>query len=169
MQEFKVAAKNAADPKDVDLIAIPFGERTLYVKEPKPGQSALFALEANERSILYAAMNFLDLILVTDVDIIADALTEEGEEPPVVQRDEVGDTYYLRELLAEGRIDGGILWGGDDENKQGLVQVILEHWAGRPTSPSSASSSSRKGTGRPSTGRSRGKGSTSSPSRSTAS
>ena len=152
MQEFKVAAKRAAG-EDEEVIEIPFGERTLISKVPTPGQSALF----------YARL-------------VSEATEEERDNGPInavfgllrsILAD--GDVPYLKQLLGEGRIEFKTLFGGDEENESGLVEELLRLAAGRPTEPSSDSSTSQKSTGRPSTGRAPGKGSTRSTSPSTAS
>lgn len=151
MREFKVAAKAAANESD-EIIEIPFGERTLTSKLPTAGQVALFydrvATDPSEdepdNGPVGAVFGFLRGVL--------------GE----------GDLPYLRKLLQEGRIEFSLLLGGDDEGK-GLIDSIMEEYAGRPTGPSTSSSPSRGSTGRPSTGRTPGKGSTRSTSRSAAS
>jgi len=142
MQEFKVASKRAAQEDD-EVIEIPFGDRTLISKIPTPGQSALF----------YARL-------------VSPATEEERDNGPVnavfgllrsILAD--GDVPYLKQLLGEGRIEFSTLFGGDDENPSGLVEELLRQASGRPTEPSSDSSPSQKSTGRPSTGRTPGKGS----------
>lgn len=151
MREFKVAAKKAAG-EATDQIEIPFGERTLIAKLPSPGQVALFydrvSTSPNSKEPdsgpVSAVFGFLR-------GILAD-----------------GDVPYLKSLLQEDRIDFSLLLGGDDEGG-GLVDTIMEEYAGRPTGPSTSSSASPASTGRPSTGRTPGKGSTRSTSRSTAS
>lgn len=155
MQEFKVAAKRAAkeDDEATPVIEIPFGDRTLISKIPSPGQASLF----------YARL-------------VSDSTEEERDNGTVnavfgLLRSVLapGDVPYIKELLGEGRIEFSTLFGGDDENERGLVEELLREASGRPTEPSSDSSSSQKSTGRPSTGRSPGKGSTRSTSKSTGS
>ncbi len=171
MQEFKVAAAKAANPKDLELLDIPFGERVLYVKRPTPGQLAMFPNKARRSTVFIAAMDLLEQMLVTDVKLINEALKgevdDDGNPRPEATAENVGTIYYLERLIEDGVVNDGIIFGGDDDNKQGLVEAIIAEWAGRPTVPSSASSSSRSGSGRPSTGRARGKGSTSGDSTST--
>lgn len=154
MQGFKVAAKRAEKKDDeVEVIEIPFGERTLIATLPTPGQAALFysrlVAENNEEETDNGVINAV-------FGLLRGVLAE-------------GDVPYLKGLLADSLITFGTLFGGDEDNEKGLVDAILAEAAGRPTSPSSDSSPSPKSTGRPSTGRSPGKGSTRSTSRSTAS
>lgn len=159
MQGFKVAAKRA-EKKDnneaeaeaeVEVIEIPFGERTLISTVPTPGQAALFYArlvgtndeQETDNGTVNAVFGLLRAVLAA------------------------GDVPYLKELLGDDRISFGTLFGGDDDNEAGLVDSLLKEAAGRPTTPSSDSSPSEKSTGRQSTGRSPGKGSTRSASRST--
>lgn len=164
MREFVVAAKRAEE-KDVELLDIPFGEKTLYVKRPTSGQTSMFAVNGVERGTLIAAMRLLQTILVTDAKVIAEALQiEEKDLDPKT----IGDIYYLRWLIEEDIISSGTIFGGDDNNPKGLIEAIVEEWAGRPTQPSDDSSESPAPTGQRSTGRSRSKrATTSSTSRST--
>lgn len=154
MREFKVGAQRATKAEDgeVSVIEIPFGERTLVSKLPTSGQVALFyervSSTPNEKEPdngpVGAVFGFLR-------GVLAD-----------------GDVPYLKGLLQNDQIDFELLLGGDDEGG-GLVDSIMEEYAGRPTGPSTSSSASPASSGRPSTGRTPGKGSTRSTSRSTAS
>lgn len=150
MKEFNIAAKDAAG-EDEEVLEIPFGERTLLAKRPTAGQIALFydraasdpTTDEPDNGPVGAVFNFLRGVLAE------------------------GDVPYLKKLISDGSIDFDLLLGGDDKNDRGLVDAIMEEWAGRPTGPSSDSSPSREATGRRSTGRSPGKGSTRSASPST--
>ena len=72
-----------------------------------------------------------------------------------------GDGYdRLRNLVASGEFPPQLLFGGDELNEEGVVDHIISATAGRPTQPSSDSSPSPSTTGKRSTGRSPGKGST---------
>lgn len=151
MREFKVAAKKAAGEAK-DVLEIPFGERTLIASKPSSGQIALFydrvstnpSTDEPDAGPVSAVFGFLR-------GVLAD-----------------GDLAYLKNLLQKDLIEFELLLGGDDEGG-GLVDTIMEEFAGRPTGPSTDSSGSPASTGRPSTGRTPGKGSTRSSSRSTAS
>jgi hypothetical protein len=67
----------------------------------------------------------------------------------------------LHALLEDGTVPFEVLFGGDDNNATGVVEWISTAAGGeRPTQPSRDSSPSPDGTGRKSTGRSPGKGST---------
>lgn len=150
MQGFKIAAKRAAG-KDEEVIEIPFGERTLISRRPKTGQIALFYQRAAsaptddepDNGAIAAVFGLLKGILAE------------------------GDTGYLRGLITDGVIDFGTLLGGDEDNEMGLVDAILAEWAARPTTSSTDSGDSPEKTGRPSTGRTPGKGSTRSTSKPT--
>lgn len=155
MQEFKVAAKRAAKEVDdaTEVIEIPFGERTLIATVPTSGQAALFYTrltrenneEENDNGPVNAVFGLLHSVLAK------------------------GDVPYIKELLGDSRIQFGTLFGGDGDNDAGLVESLLKEAAGRPTEPSTDSSPSQESTGRRSTGRAPGKGSTRTTSKSTAS
>jgi hypothetical protein len=72
-----------------------------------------------------------------------------------------GDGYArLVDLVADGKIPVDLLFGGDADNDQGIVDYIVTEFAGqRPTEPSSDSSPSPNSDGSKSRGRSPGKGS----------
>jgi hypothetical protein len=77
---------------------------------------------------------------------------------------------HVKRLIHERRIDmGDLLGGGTDLNPdRGVIDAVIQEFsAGRPTQPSTASSSSRGRGGPKSTGRSPGRGSTRSDSPST--
>lgn len=152
MQEFKVAAKRATSDEE-EVLEIPFGERVLTARRPTVGQLALFY----DRAAMPPSASEPDNGPVAAVFGLLRGILGDGDVP------------YLRGLLSAGAIEFGTLFGGDDENESGLADAILAEWAGRPTEPSSDSSPSPAKTGRPSTGRTPGKGSTRSTSRSTAS
>lgn len=152
MQEFKVAAKRATSDEE-EVLEIPFGERTLLARRPTVGQLALFY----DRAAMNPTSDEPDNGPVAAVFGFLRGMLGEGDVP------------YLRGLLSSGAIEFSTLFGGNDDNEQGLVDAILAEWAGRPTVPSSDSAPSPEKTGRPSTGRTPGKGSTRSNSRSTAS
>lgn len=172
MQEFRFAAKKATQPKDLELLDVPFGERILYVKRPTPGQIAMWTSHARRTTIFIASMDLLEKMIVTDVKVINEALKgvtdDDGNPRPKATKENIGTIVYLEQLLDDGIINGDIIFGGDGEDhKQGLLDAILAEWAGRPTEPSGDSSTSPNGSGPRSTGRVRGKGSISGDSTST--
>lgn len=74
-----------------------------------------------------------------------------------------GDGYTrLRRLVAEGTVSTALLFGGDEENEEGILDWLVQESVSntRPTTPSTDSSPSRTTGGRRSTGRAPGKGST---------
>lgn len=73
----------------------------------------------------------------------------------------------INELLTNGQITFGTLFGGDELNERGILDTMIQVAIGRPTQPSSDSGQSQRSAGRKSTGRSPGKGSTHSNSRPT--
>lgn len=153
MQEFQFAALEADAEKPDEEIEIPFPDRTLIAKRPTPGAVSAFHLRASGLStdddphngFTFAMWHFLSAHLSED------------------------DVDYLKHKMLEGRITTGTLFGGDGQNSQGLINVLIAQASGRPTEPSNDSSESPKPTGRRSTGRAAGKGSTSSSSASTGS
>lgn len=151
MREFKVAAKRAAGEAK-DEIEIPFGERTLIATPPSPGQVALFY----DRAATTPTEEDPDAGPVSAVFGFLRGVLAEGDVP------------YLKGLLQDRRIEFETLLGGDDDGP-GLIDSIMEEYGARPTGPSTDSSASPESTGRPSTGRTPGKGSTRSTSPSTGS
>ncbi|QUE25330.1 tail assembly chaperone [Microbacterium phage Fizzles] len=71
-----------------------------------------------------------------------------------------GRGRMFRKLLSSNAIPLGLLWGGDEQNEKGIVDTIVSLSSGNPTVEPSGSSTSPSDTGRRSTGRSPGKGST---------
>lgn len=151
MREFKVAAKEAAGETE-EVIEIVFGERTLVSRIPTSGQVALFY----DRLASTSAGDDEDSGAVAAVFGLLRGVLAPGDVP------------YLKQLLQDRRIGFDVLLGGDEEG-EGLVDALMAEYAGRPTTPSTDSSASPESTGRKSTGRSPGKGSTRSASPSTAS
>jgi hypothetical protein len=66
----------------------------------------------------------------------------------------------LRKLIANGTVKPSLLFWGDELNDQGIIGALVAQVTGRPTTPSSDSSATPKTSGRRSTGRAPGKGST---------
>lgn len=73
---------------------------------------------------------------------------------------ENGRGRIIRRFLSANQITWGLVWGGDDQNEKGIVDTIIGLASANPTGGRSVSSSSPPATGKRSTGRSPGKGST---------
>jgi hypothetical protein len=149
--EFRVAAKSARATADQDVVEVTFPNPIGVVKAVRPtsAQAELIG-ESLRISPTRGALEFVGVTMGAKVE------------------------SYLRGLLLDGTLDrediiGG--WGENDEGKNvdGLIDQIMEEFTGRPTEPSTDSSSSRATGGRSSTRRSPGKGSTRSTSPSSAS
>lgn len=76
----------------------------------------------------------------------------------IVLGEEVRD--IIADALRVGTIDMEDVLGGSEQNPDGLIGAIVSEFSGRPTKPSSGSSSKPQPGGRRSTGRAPGKGST---------
>lgn len=147
--EFKIAA--AAARADAEVIEINLGDfGTVEARRPTTAQAQILGADMQQMGTVNAALAFIEMLV-----------SKEAAE-------------YLRGLIRQGVIDredlvGG--WGENDEglNEEGLVDQIIKGFTGRPTAPSTGSSRSQTAGGRRSTGRTPGKGSTRSPSPSTAS
>lgn len=151
MQEFQFAAARAEKPDEALVIEIPFPTRTLISRAPTPAEVSMFNLRSNGLAPDKDPYNgFIPSLFKLLDDILAP-----------------GDVEYLKEMLFEGKITIGTLFGGDDANAKGLINVILAEVSGRPTQPSSGSSSSPDSSGPKSTGRAPSRKSTSSGSPST--
>lgn len=138
--EFKVAAKAAAGEEE-DVVEVPIDDVTYIARRPTPAMFALFQVESRE-DYLGALWHILQGIL--------------GKEA----------VDHIKTLIWERRIDLDDLVGGSEENEDGLLNMIISEFSGRPTEPSTDSSASPKTGGRKST-RAPGKGSISSTSGST--
>lgn len=66
----------------------------------------------------------------------------------------------LLTLIEDGQISDDMLFGGEGENEEGIVDWLIEQASERPTDPPTGSSGSSQPGGKKSTGRSPGKGST---------
>ncbi|QNL30002.1 tail assembly chaperone [Microbacterium phage Wheelie] len=73
---------------------------------------------------------------------------------------EKGRGRLIRKMLAQDAITFGVVWGGDEQNPQGIVDTIISLASGNPTDEPNGSSTSQSSTSKRSTGRSPGKGST---------
>lgn len=148
MIEFNVAAAASEAEEDEDVLEVPIDDVVYKARRPTLAQGALLnsTLGGTGISRLAAAFKLIEGLLGT-------AARE-----------------HVERLVWERRLDFGDLIGGTDENPDGgLIDLIFEGFAERPTQPSDDSSPSQEPVGRRSTGRSQGKGSTRSPSRSTGS
>lgn len=147
--EFKVAAAAARGDDDVVEVTFPEPIGVVKAKRLTTAQAEIMGTELRLRPT------------VTALKIAA-----------ISMGTEVAD--YLEALLLDGVIDqpdliGG--WGENDEgkNEEGLIDSLIRQFTGRPTGPSTGSSTSQTAGGRRSTARTPGKGSTRSASRSTGS
>lgn len=66
----------------------------------------------------------------------------------------------LKRMLERDQIPYDLIWGGDENNEEGIVDTILSLASENPTEEPSGSSASSETTGKSSTGRSPGRGST---------
>jgi hypothetical protein len=148
MIEFNVAAEAAGLAEDEDVFEVPIEDEVYIARRPTTAQGALLnvALSGTGVSRLSAVFSLLEGLI--------------GEE----------GRAHIERLVWERRVDLDDLVGGSEQNPEGgLIDQIFEAFSERPSQPSTDSSSSRATGGRRSTGRSPGKGSTRSPSPSTAS
>lgn len=142
----KAAEAGEDDGTPEDTVVFTVGDRKIEFYYPTPGQIAL----------AFSGENYLDsqrqmLRLLRNATVNTE------------------DYVWLLSLLEDGSVDFDFFFGGDQQNPSGLIQELIMEAAGRPTEPSTGSASSPSASGRPSTGRARGTGSTSGRSRSTAS
>lgn len=140
--EFKVAAQEQVDEEELEEGEEPPGvefwilEQRFVADFPSPGRiNVLFAAKGGGEGTR-AVWDFLRHVLRDD------------------------GFARLRELVASGQFPPQLLFGGDELNEEGVVDHIISAVAGRPTQPSSDSSSTPSAGGKRSTGRSPGKGST---------
>lgn len=148
MIEFVVAAESAEIGEDEEVVKVPIEDKVYLARRPTVAQTAFLALTIQGDGVTKLSATF---------QILESLIGAEG-------------VNHIQRLVLERRIDIDDLVGGSKKNKVGLVDSIFKEFTkGRPTQPSSISSSSPGTTGRKSTGRSPGKGSTHSPSPSTGS
>lgn len=147
MKEFIVGAKRS-EAKDVELFEFSLGDGKQFDFEMVPPT-------AGQSTILFSAAG-----------IAALSRAIHG----ILKNNLVGDGYArIVPMIEDGRVSLGLLFGGDENNRRGIIDTAMAQASGRPTKPSSGSTGSPKGGGKRSTGRSPGKGSTLSSSPSTAS
>ena len=139
MKEFVAAARQAVESEDGEEPTLEFGlaGQEFTAKVPTSGQVALVAgsFGGGNAQMVGALFEFLQGVLLDD------------------------GYRRLRKLIADGTVPFEVVFGGDDNNDQGIVEWISAQAAARPTKPSDGSSPSRKQGGGKSTGRSPGKGS----------
>lgn len=143
---FQVAAKEQLDEEERAALKTqePWFEFSLlgqdYVvrEKPSPAQNAvlLASLADNGPEFYAGVLGYLENIV------------------------EKGRGRMFRKLLAQDAIAFAVLWGGDEQNPQGIVDTIISLSSGNPTDAQSGSSTPQRATSKRSTGRSPGKGST---------
>lgn len=146
--EFKVAAKAEAAKisKDEDVVEVPIEDVIYIARRPTSAQVGLLTYaQAKGENYYVAAFDMVESMMGVEA------------------------VQHLRRLIGERRIDFDDIVGGTEQNPKGLISAVIAEFAGRPTEPSTASTGSRPSGGRRSTGRTPGKGSTSSPTASTGS
>lgn len=145
MFEFNVASESAiAEQKIKDEEPISFGilGQTFQARRPLPGEiNVLFATQGGGEGTR-AIWRFLRNVLL-----------------PSDRAQGRSGWLELRDMVEEGKFPPDLLFGGDEDNEQGVVDHIVSVWAGRPTPSSSDSSTSLEATGSISTARAPGEGS----------
>lgn len=133
--EFKVAAQ-AARSEDVIEVTFPDPLGVVNAHRPTTAQSEILGSQLRLQPV-QASLEFARIVFADRGDEVAD---------------------FLRNALLDGLIDlpdliGG--WGPNDEgrNEVGLFNGLIQQFSGRPTVPSTASSSSQSSGGRRSTGK----------------
>jgi hypothetical protein len=143
MKEFRAAAAAAADAEDAQVLEFALAGQEFVADRASTAQLALIiaAMDEGGTAMVAAVFRFLRGILR-------------------------GDGFNrLRDLISEGVVDFDLLVGGDDDNEEGIVDWIIEKSSDdRPTKQPTDYLPSQATGGQRSTGRSRGAGSTRSPS-----
>lgn len=145
MINFAMAAEASEMDPDEDVVEVPIGDKVYYARRPTVAQTAYLENATRTRNLGVVFKMLHSLI---------------GGEA----------TRILEDAILDRRIDfGDILGGGTKLNPdKGLIDQIFEEFKlQHPTKPSSDSAESPRDTGRKSTRRSPGKGSTRSASTST--
>lgn len=144
--EFAVAAEASEVGEDEDVVEIPIDGVTYQARRPTVAQGALLNVALASKGVKALSAVY---------ELIGGVMGEDARA-------------HIERLVWARRIDFDDLVGGSEKNPDGgLIDQIFEAFTEFPTKPSSGSSPSRPTTGRRSTGRSPGKGSTRSPSPST--
>lgn len=157
--EFNVAAKakeaeelrasgddESAD--DLELVEVPIDGKIFRAKRPDASKLTV-VLTADAQQLPRMILK-----LIEDMFTIPGKDGQDGKEVKKI----------LQDLIWEGAITFSDLFIGTEQNPNGLILQIASEFGGRPTEPSTASAASAQTGGRKSTVRSRGKGSTPSPS-----
>lgn len=148
MLEFAAAAEASEAGEDEDVVEVNVAGKEYLARRPSTAQYAKFIAAQNGDGADQTAALF---------NMVRAILGEDGYQ-------------HISRLIDKRAIDMDDLYGGSGQNPDGgIIDRIMGEFGARPTQPSTASSSSQGGTGRRSTGRSPGKGSTRSTSPSTAS
>ncbi|QIG59044.1 tail assembly chaperone [Microbacterium phage RubyRalph] len=141
---FEVAAKQQIEEEENEIKGEPWFEFSLlgqdFVVPEKPSTAraaALLAGLADGDAVFFrSTISFLENII------------------------EDGRGRMIRKMLERDEIPFEIIWGGDELNPKGIVDTIIELASANPTDGRGDSSNSQPATGKRSTGRSPGKGST---------
>ena len=136
----EIEAGEKPEPK---VLEFDLAGQTFKLNVPTTTQVILLSTSADDgtmRAMIGASMQFLEGLMILD------------------------DSYKrFRKLMAKGQISYDLLLGGDEANKQGIINWIVDQVSdGNPTVSSNGSAPSQESTGQRSTGRVRGQGSTSS-------
>ena len=133
--EFFAAAKTAEIGEDEHVIDIVIEGETYTARRPTTAQLALVvATGGKDLSIIFR--------------VLGSILPDEA-------------LVVIENMVWDRRIDLPDLFGGSEQNPEGLIgQIVAAFREGNPTQPSTGSSKSRPSGGQRSTGRSPGKGST---------
>lgn len=136
MRSFQIAAEQETEVEEILEFSVA-GEE-FKVKLPSASQATLVIanMSRGASSAIAGVYRFLER-----------ALLDDGYE-------------RLTNLISEGELPFEVLFGGDELNEIGIVEWIVQEAAARPTKPLSGSQRSSKSSGKRSTGRSPGKGST---------
>ncbi len=137
--EFKVAAEAATPGEKEPVVEVPIDGEIFIARKPTTAQIAILNVALSSRNL---AEQFVGVIDMVEAMMGASGRTK------------------IEELLRQRRIDMDDLVGGSESNEAGLLDQIVAEFSGRPTKPSTGSSSKSQPSGRRSTGRAPGKGST---------
>lgn len=151
MLEFEVAteAQLAKEAGEEKLLEVKVGDKMFLARRPTPGQT----------NILFSSRRGADATILV-WQIFAEILVPNDPKTPREQRH--AEYADLQKMVFDGIIPPSLLFGGDELNGRGILDGIIREFSGYPTQPSEESSPSPSSGGARSTGRSPGKGSTSS-------
>lgn len=139
--QFHVAAEAdiKAQANEDDVVEVPIEDEVYYARRPTVAQIALLnaATSSDGAERLTMAFDLVEMMM--------------GSEA----------LAHVKRLVKARAIDYGDLIGGSEKNPDGgLIDMVFEEFAGRPTEPSTDSPRSPRAGGRKSTRRSPGPGST---------